>query len=96
MDTPLQAERSQQRLTTVSSTELLAFYNDREDENWKKQITHRHVHNHKVDTFPHGFRLVDKYSDEGISKQRDNKNQAISKCFADLFSWKVVRTGAIR
>ena len=62
----------------------------------KKQIRHRHVHNHKVDTFPHGFRLVDKYSDEGISEQRSNKNQAIGKCFADLFSSKTVRTGAIQ
>ena len=74
----------------------MAFYNDRQEENWKKQITHRHVHNQKVDTVPHGFRLVDKYSDEGISKQRGNKNQAVGKCFSDLFGGKTTRTEAIR
>ena len=42
------------------------------------------VYDEKVGGFPHGFRLVDNYSDDGVSSQRDKKNQAVSDGLSDF------------
>ena len=45
--------------------------------------------NQKVDWFSQGFRLLDNYSDDGVSSQRNNEDQAVSKGFPDFFCCRI-------
>ena len=65
-------------------------------ENRKQPIRHSHVHDEKVDSFSHGFHLVDNYSDERISNKGGNKNNAVNNGTSDIYYFHTIGTETVR
>jgi len=63
----------------------------RQDEEWKQQIGHGDVNDEIVYCSPQCFRLEDNYCDQEIARQRNDKNEAVSKCFSDFGCLGVIR-----
>ena len=55
----------------------------RKKENRKKKIGHGHVNNQEINRLSQSFCLKDNQCNEGISNQRNKKEQAVSKGFTD-------------